>query len=157
MESLRLDHLQILEYQRNRYPYLMIDVAEEVIPGQSARGYKHLSANEWFFECHFDGDPNMPGMLQIEAMVQMSALMVVSMPGNKGKICYLTSADKLKFKRKIVPGDRLDIETRLLSFRRGVGKCEGTGSVNGELACQAEFSIVVPDILNAFRPAPDRA
>lgn len=153
MESLRLDHKLILEYQRNRFPYLLIDVAEEVVPGVSARGYKHLSANEWFFECHFDGDPNMPGMLQIEAMVQMSALAVVTMPGNKGKICYLTGADKLRFKRKIVPGDRLDIHTRLLSFRRGIGRCEGVGTVNGELACQAEFNLVVPDILDGFRPA----
>lgn len=151
VETLRLDHQAILDYQQNRFPYLMIDVAEEVVPGVSARGYKHLSANDWFFPCHFPGDPNMPGMLQIEAIVQMSALMVVTLPGNKGRICYITAADHLKFRRKVLPGERFDIETRMLSFKRGIGTCEGKGSVNGELACQAGFSLVVPSILETFR------
>ncbi len=153
METLKLDMADILEYQKNRLPYLMIDVAEEVVPGKSAKGFKHLTANDWFFECHFPGDPNMPGMLQIEALVQMSALALVTLPGNKGKVCYLTSADKLLFKRKIVAGDRFDIETEVVSFKRGIAKLKGTGSVAGQLACKAEFSLVVPDIIEAFRVA----
>ena len=148
---LRLDMQGILDYQMNRFPYLMIDVAEEVIPGVSAKGYKHLTANDWFFECHFPGDPNMPGMLQVEAMVQMSALAIVTLPGNKGRVCYLTSAEKLKWKRKIVAGDRFDIETEILSFKRGIAKARGTGSVAGELACEAEFNFVVPSIIEEFR------
>jgi 3-hydroxyacyl-[acyl-carrier-protein] dehydratase len=153
METLKLDMAGILEYQKNRFPYLMIDVAEEVVPGKSAKGFKHLTANDWFFECHFPGDPNMPGMLQIEALVQMSALALVTLPGNKGKVCYLTSADKLLFKRKIVAGDRFDIETEVVSFKRGIAKLKGTGSVAGQLACKAEFSLVVPDIIESFRVA----
>lgn len=151
MDPLRLDMAGILEYQKNRFPYLMIDVAEEVVPGVSARGYKHLTANDWFFDCHFPGDPNMPGMLQVEALVQMSALAIVTLPGNKGKVCYLTSADKLLFKRRIVAGDRLDIATEVKSFKRGMAKCTGVGSVGGELACKAEFNFVVPDIIEDFR------
>jgi 3-hydroxyacyl-[acyl-carrier-protein] dehydratase len=153
METLKLDMAGILEYQKNRFPYLMIDVAEEVVPGKSAKGFKHLTANDWFFECHFPGDPNMPGMLQIEALVQMSALALVTLPGNKGKVCYLTSADKLLFKRKIVAGDRFDIETEVVSFKRGIAKLKGTGSIAGQLACKAEFSLVVPDIIESFRVA----
>lgn len=153
METLKLDMAGILEYQKNRFPYLMIDVAEEVVPGKSAKGFKHLTANDWFFECHFPGDPNMPGMLQIEALVQMSALALVTLPGNKGKVCYLTSADKLLFKRKIVAGDRFDIETEVVSFKRGIAKLKGTGSVAGQLACKAEFSLVVPDIIESYRVA----
>ena len=86
MESLRLDLNGIHEYQQNRYPYLLIDFAEEVIPGVNAKGYKDLTRKDWFFECHWPGDPNMPGMLQIEALIQMGALTVLTLPGNKGKI-----------------------------------------------------------------------
>ena len=151
MESLRLDLNGIHEYQQNRYPYLLIDFAEEVIPGVSAKGYKDLTKKDWFFECHWPGDPNMPGMLQIEALIQMAALTVLTLAGNKGKIVYLTSASNIKLSRKIVEGDRLDIETKLLSWKRGVGNCSGIGSVNGEIACKADFTIVMPDILNEYK------
>ena len=86
MKKLVLDKNQILDYQQNRDPYLMIDYASEVIPGESAKGYKNLIKDEWFFKVHWPKDPNMPGMLQIEAMVQLSALSILTLPGNKGKI-----------------------------------------------------------------------
>ncbi len=79
----------------------MIDFAEEVIPGKSARGYKDLNNDEWFFKVHWVGDPNMPGMLQIESLVQMCALSILCLPGNKGKVVYLTSASNLKFIKKL--------------------------------------------------------
>ena len=85
-----LDNKDILTYQRNRFPYLMIDVAEDVVPGKSVKGYKNLTANDWFFKCHFPGDPNMPGLLQIEAIVQLSALAILTLSGNKGKVMYLS-------------------------------------------------------------------
>ena len=72
--KLKLDKNQIYEYQQNREPYLLIDEATEVIPGKSAKGFKILKNNEWFFKVHWPNDPNMPGMLQIESLVQMSAL-----------------------------------------------------------------------------------
>ena len=97
---LTLNKSQILEYQKNRPPYLMIDEATEVIPGLSAKGFKYLNENEWFFEVHWEGDPNMPGMLQIEALVQMSALSILTLPGNKGKVMYLVNANNLKFFKK---------------------------------------------------------
>jgi 3-hydroxyacyl-[acyl-carrier-protein] dehydratase len=151
MEKIRLDKKGIYEYQRNRHPYLFIDEAWEVIPGVSAKGYKDLTAEDWFFECHWQGDPNMPGLLQIEALVQMCALTVLTLPGNKGKVVYLTSANNIKLSRKIVAGDRLDIETKLLSWKRGIGSCSGIGSVKGEIACRADFTIVMPDILNEYK------
>ena len=97
MKALSLNNLEILEYQKNRYPYLMIDVAEEVVPGKFAKGFKNLSSNDWFFKCHFPGDPNMPGLLQIEAMVQMSALVILTLPKNKGKIMYISKLKKATF------------------------------------------------------------
>ena len=98
---MKLDKKAILEYQQNRPPYLMIDFADEIIPGVSAKGYKELKAEEWFFKVHWPNDPNMPGMLQIEALVQICALSILSLPGNKGKVLYLTTANNLNFIKKI--------------------------------------------------------
>ena len=121
--SLNLDGIK--EYQQNREPYLMIDFANEIVPGVSAKGYKDLKPNEWFFKVHWPNDPNMPGMLQIESLVQMCALSILTLPGNKGKVVYLTSANNLKFIKKIVPNTRLYIETRVKSLNRGMASCEG--------------------------------
>ena len=151
MRKLRLGLNGLHEYQQNRYPYLLIDVAEEVVPGKSAKGYKNLTVDDWWFEVHFPGDPNMPGALQIEAMVQLGALMVTTLPGNKGKVVYLISANNLKLMKKILPGDRLDIETELLSWKRGMGKCFGAGYVNGEKVCSIDFNIVMPHILEEYK------
>ena len=98
---MHLNKNDIIEYQQNRDPYLMIDVADEIIPGKKASGYKDLSKDEWFFKVHWKNDPNMPGMLQIEALVQMASLSILTLPGNKGKIMYLVSADNLQFKKKL--------------------------------------------------------
>ena len=122
----------------------MIDYVEEVVPGKFANGYKDLK-EDWFFKVHWPKDPNMPGMLQIEALVQMAALTILTMPDNKGKVVYLVSADNLKFKKKIIPGDRLKIETKLISWKRGMGNCTGKGTVNGEVACSADFNLILPD------------
>ena len=97
--SLNLDGIK--EYQQNREPYLMIDFANEIVPGVSAKGYKDLKPNEWFFKVHWPNDPNMPGMLQVESLVQMCALSILTLPGNKGKVVYLTSANNLKFIKKL--------------------------------------------------------
>ena len=151
MKKLRLDLNGLHEYQQNRYPYLLIDVAEEVIPGKSARGYKNLTINDWWFDVHFPGDPSMPGALQMETIVQLGALMVTTLPGNKGKVVYLTSADNFKLTKKILPGDRLDIETELLSWKRGMGKCSGVGYVNREKVCSIDFNIVMPHIIEEYK------
>jgi 3-hydroxyacyl-[acyl-carrier-protein] dehydratase len=130
---LRLDLGGLHAYQQNRHPYLLIDAADEVVPGVSASGHKTLA------------------MLQIEAMVQLCALTVLTLPGNKGKVVYLASATNLKFSRKVVPGDRLDLETQLRSWKRGIGVCSGVGSVGGKTACRADFTIVMPAILQAYK------
>ena len=150
-DIITLDHSEILEYQKNRFPYLMLDRATAVCPGVSADGYKNLSNSDWFFQCHFPGDPNMPGMLQAEAMVQLAALAILTLPGNKGKVMYLTQLSKLQLKRKVVPGDRLEMTTSIDSWKRGLARCTAEGRVEGELACKATFSIVLPDEIEKFR------
>ena len=146
---MKLDLKGIHEYQQNRDPYLFIDYVDEVIPGKIANGFKDLK-DEWFFKVHWPSDPNVPGMLQIEAMVQMAALTILTLPNNKGKVVYLASADKIVFKRKIVPGDRLYLKTKLNSWARGIGKCDGVGTVNEKLACKAEFTLVLPEKIKKY-------
>ena len=147
---LQLDKKKILDYQKNRDPFLMIDFAEKIIPGKLANGYKKLKVDEWFFKVHWPGDPNMPGLLQIEALVQMSALSILTLPNNKGKAMYLSNADDLVFKKKIVPGDLLNIETNVISWSRGIGKFEGIGTVDNEIACKAKFNLILPDEFNKY-------
>ena len=148
MKSLNKD--EIYEYQQNREPYLMIDFVTEVVPGESAKGYKDLNKEEWFFKVHWPKDPNMPGMLQVEAMVQMCALSILTLPNNKGKIVYLIKADNLKFIKKIVPETKLEIETKILSFKRGMAQCQGFGLINQEIACKADFTLILPEIIKSF-------
>ena len=147
---MKLNKEQILEYQQNRPPYLMIDFAEEVIPGKSAKGYKDFKEDEWFFKVHWPRDPNVPGMLQIEALVQMSALSILSLPDNKGKIMYLTSANNIKFIKKIIPNKRLYIETKVKSFKRGLAICEGLGLIEKQIVCKAEFNLILPEEIKKY-------
>ena len=150
-QVISLDKKQILDYQQNKPPYLMIDEATEIIPGESAKGYKELKIDEWFFKVHWENDPNMPGMLQVEALVQMSALALLTLPGNKGKVMYLTSANNMKFIKKIIPGMRLDIETSIKSFKRGLAVCDGIGLINNEIACKASFNLILPDEIKKYK------
>ena len=147
---MKLNKEQILEYQQNKPPYLMIDFAEEVVPGKSAKGYKDFKEDEWFFKVHWPRDPNVPGMLQIEALVQMSALSILSLPGNKGKVMYLTSANNIKFIKKIIPNKRLYIETKVKSFKRGLAICEGLGLIEKQIACKAEFNLILPEEIKKY-------
>ena len=147
---MQLNKQQILEYQKNKPPYLMIDFVEELVPGQSAKGYKDLPEDAWFFKVHWENDPNMPGMLQIEALVQMSALSILTLPNNKGKAMYLTSANNLKFSKKIIPNNRLYIETKIKSFKRGLAICEGVGLIKNEIACKAEFNLILPEEIKKY-------
>ena len=147
---MKLNKEQILEYQQNRPPYLMIDFAEEVVPGKLAKGYKDFKEDEWFFQVHWPRDPNVPGMLQIEALVQMSALSILSLPGNKGKVMYLTSANNIKFIKKIIPNKRLYIETKVKSYKRGLAICEGLGLIEKQIACKAEFNLILPEEIKKY-------
>ena len=149
-KMIKLSKKEILEYQQNRPPYLMVDYAEKIIPGELANGYKDFMDDEWFFKVHWKNDPNVPGMLQIESLVQMSALSILTLPGNKGKVMYLTSANNLKFVKKITPGSRLNIQTNIKSFKRGLAICEGKGLIDGEIACKAEFNLILPEEIKKY-------
>ena len=150
MKPIVLNKKDIYEYQQNREPYLMIDYATQVFPGVSSSGYKDFKPTDWFFKVHWPKDPNVPGMLQIEALVQMSALAILSLPGNKGKVVYLTSATNLKFLKKIIPNTRLHIKTSIKSFKRGMASCYGEGIIENQLACKADFNLILPDEIKKY-------
>jgi 3-hydroxyacyl-[acyl-carrier-protein] dehydratase len=151
MKKYSLSKDEIKKIQQNREPYLMIDYATEVIPGTSAKGYKDLKKDEWFFKVHWPNDPNMPGMLQLESIVQMSALSLLILPGNQGKIVYITTCSNIKFIKKVEPNNRLMIETFIKSFKRGMATCEGKGFINEELVCTAKFNLVVPHLIEKYK------
>lgn len=142
----------IQQYQQNRYPLLFIDFVEEAVPGKSARGFKNFSFNEWFFPAHFEDEPNVPGFVQVEALTQIFLMTFLTIPENKGKKTSGISIINARLKKKIIPGDRLDIQAELKSYRRGLAKGSSVGYVDGGLACSTELIIGIPDIMAQFRP-----
>lgn len=146
-----IDAYEIQKYQQNRFPLLFVDEILEAKPGEYAKGYKNFTYNEWFFPAHFADEPNVPGFIQIEALTQVFLMTFLTIPEYKGKKTGFIEV-KSRFRKKIVPGNRLDVEAELKSFKRGLAKGISCGYVGGELACSAELMIAIPDVMAAFRP-----
>ena len=146
-----LNCLELQAYQPNRYPFLMIDHVDEVLPGKYARGYKNLTLNEWYFPVHFPDGPNMPGALQLEALAQMLTVAITTLPGLKGKVTHALQ-HTVRFKKEILPGKKFVIETEVLSWNRGICRGRGVATVDGEVACEADMLITIPEILEQFLP-----
>jgi len=146
-----LNCVQLQEYQPNRYPFLMIDHVDQVIPGKSAKGFKNLTMNEWYFPVHFPGGPNMPGALQLEALAQMLTVAITTLPGLKGKVTHALQ-HTVRFRKEVLPGEKFMIETEVLSWKRGVCKGTGIAYTNREVACEAEMLITIPEILGQYLP-----
>lgn len=151
MKPFSLNYIELQEYQPNRYPFLMIDDVREVLPGKYAKGHKNLTLNEWYFPKHFPGAPNMPGALQLEAMAQMLTVAITTLPGLKGSVTHALQ-HLVKFKKEVLPGQSLVIEAEVLSWRRGICKGIAKGYTDGEVACEAEMLITIPDILDQYLP-----
>lgn len=138
-----LNSEQIKTILPHRYPFLMIDRAEILEPGKKATGYKMVSVNEPFFQGHFPQEAVMPGVLIVEAMAQLGAVVVLSMEQFKGKIAYFTGINNAKFRQKVIPGDKLDFEIEIIKMRHSVGIGAGKAFVNGVLVCEAEISFAI--------------
>ena len=143
---------EILATQRNRHPLLFIDEVTQIIPGKSASAIKCYSYNEWFFPSHFEDEPNVPGFVQIESLVQTFLMTFLTLEGNKGQKTSFSKIDNASFKRKIEPGEVSTIDAVLKSFKRGVATGGATSYVNGEQACHADFVVAVPALLNDLKP-----
>ena len=150
----RLENLkvpQIMEYQQNRFPLLFVDVITEAEPGKYAKGYKNFTYDEWFFPAHFADEPNVPGFVQLEALTQVFLMSFLTIPEYKGKKTGFVS-NLCRYRKKIEPGQRLDILAELKSFRRGLAKGRSIGYVDGEIACEADLEVAIPDIMAKYRP-----
>lgn len=143
-----LIYSDIESYFKNRYPLLMIDVVEEVEPGKYAKGYKNFSNNEWFFPAHFADNPNVPGTILLESMLDMMCMAILTLPECKGKETADIRINNLLFRNKVVPGQRIDIVANILKWRRGIasGNCECRIG-GGKIVCSADIEIAVPDLM----------
>jgi len=148
-----LDALELQKFQPNRYPFLMIDKVTEVIPGKSAKGFKNLTNNEWWFPVHFPGNPNMPGCLQVEAMSQMLTVAITTVEGMEGKVAHGYKVN-VTFHEEVHPSDRLDIDAQVLYFKRGLCKGHVAAYVEGKLVAEMDNTILIPEIFYQYRPKP---
>ncbi|MDY3108629.1 MAG: 3-hydroxyacyl-ACP dehydratase FabZ [Lachnospiraceae bacterium] len=134
---------QIMETIPHRYPFLLIDTIEEIEEGQKAVGKKCVSGNEPFFQGHFPGNPVMPGVLIIEALAQVGAVAMLSIPEWKGKTAYFAGIEKAKFRKKVVPGDVLMLETTIVKVKGPMGIGKGIATVDGVKVAEAELTFAI--------------
>ena len=138
-----LNKEQIKNFIPQREPFLMIDEVESYIPGQMAVAYKNIDEKEWYFKGHFPGNPIMPGVLIAESLAQAGAIAILSMEENKGKNALFGGIDKMKFKKIVVPGDRLKLEVKIIKRKGPIGVGEGVATVDGKIVAKGEFTFAV--------------
>ena len=126
-----------------REPFLMIDEVEKYIPGEMSICYKNVDANEWYFKGHFPKNPIMPGVLITEALAQAGAIAILSLKEYEGKNAFFGGIEKMRFKKIVVPGDRLKLEVRIIKRKGVVGIGEGIATVDGKLVAKGELTFVV--------------
>lgn len=139
------DAQRILATIPHRYPFLLVDRVDEVEEGARAVGVKNVTANEWFFQGHFPGHSIMPGVLIVEALAQVGAVALLSLPANHGRLVYFAGIDAVRFRRPVVPGDVLRLEVTLTRVRGAIGKATGRATVDGELAAEGELMFALAD------------
>ena len=134
---------EIINYLEITPPFLMIDRVEKIVPGKSCYAIKKLKHEDWFFNCHLEKEKLMPGVLQIEAMLQTLVLAIYTMEGHKGKLSFVTDVST-KLLSKVSPNSQLDIYADLLSYKRGIAKGFVKTKVNNIKVCEGEFTLISP-------------
>lgn len=126
-----------------REPFLMIDEVEEYIAGESAVAYKYVKKDEWYFKGHFPNNPIMPGVLIAESLAQTGAIAILSMEENKEKNALFGGIDKMRFKKIVVPGDKLKLEVKIIKRKGPIGIGEAIATVNGKTAAKGELTFAL--------------
>ncbi|MEG1001980.1 3-hydroxyacyl-ACP dehydratase FabZ [Clostridium sp.] len=134
---------EIKEILPHRYPFLLVDRITSMEEGKSVSGYKNVSANELFFQGHFPEEPVMPGVLILEAIAQVGAVAILTKEEFKGKIPLFAGADKVRFRQKVVPGDKLELTCEIIKLRGPVGIGKGIATVDGKKVCEAEIMFAI--------------
>ena len=134
---------EIMNIIPHRYPFLMVDTIEELEPGVRALGKKCVSGNEPYFQGHFPGNPVMPGVLILEALAQVGAVAILSDPQWKGKTAYFAGIDRARFRRKVMPGDVLTLETEIIRKKGPLGAGRARACVDGRVAAEAELTFAI--------------
>ncbi len=129
----------------HREPFLFVTRVTAVEPGVSARGFWDLSGQESFFGGHFPGRPTLPGVLMVESLAQLGGIAVLLDPRYAGKLALFGGIERARFRRQVVPGDRLDLEITMDRLSARAGKGHGRASVGGQTACEAELLFVIVD------------
>jgi len=131
----------------HRYPMLLVDRVETIVPDQSITAIKAVSMNEGFFQGHFPGRPIMPGVLIVEAMAQAAGILAVESLGlaGSGKLVYFMAIEGAKFRTPVEPGCLLKLDVEFVQKRASVCKFSGRASVNGRLAAEAQFTAMIAD------------
>lgn len=141
-----LDIIQIQEILPHRPPFLLVDKIIELEPRVRIVGIKQVTMNEPFFVGHFPGAPVMPGVLQIEALAQVGAILALrEFEDRDSKIPYFTGIDGAKFRRPVMPGDTLRLEVDVLRIGTKIQRMRGVASVDGEIATETEITSVIAD------------
>ena len=141
-----LDVNAIMKLLPHRFPFLLVDRILEIDPGKKIVGLKNVTMNEPFFPGHFPGHPVMPGVLIVEAMAQVAAILVYSSSeDNKDKITYFVGIDNTKFRKPVVPGDQLRMELEVIGCRRGIYTFSGKAYVDGKLVTESELRATFAD------------
>lgn len=140
-----LNTQQIQEILPHRYPMLMLDTVEELVPGERAVAIKNISVNEEIFQGHFPRNPTFPGALTVEALAQTGAVALLSMPEFKGKTAYFGGIKKARYRRMVRPGDQLRLEVTLDRLRGPIGIGKGIVWVGDKKATTAELTFIIGD------------
>ena len=136
---------ELFDYLPHRYPFLLIDRVTAIDPGVRIAGYKNITANEELFNGHFPGQPILPGVLILESMAQLSGVLAFETKGTRpadGTNYLFGGVEKARFRRQVIPGDRLDLVSKIAADRKIMMKFDCEAYVDGELACSAMLTVV---------------
>ncbi len=149
---MKLNNQEIQHYHRHRFPYLLVDCVEDIEPGKYANGYKNFTEDEWLFHCNLQDDEPVPFTMLIEVLTEIFLLPILMLDDNAGKTTNFIGADEAKLFCEVYPGDRLNVKTKIKSYRFGVADGVAEGFVGDKLVCSAKLKFVIPDVMEKFRP-----